>query len=90
MQPVNRIPLPEPEETVAPPPVILPGKRPRNVCTLPCDSLDEQQLEALNGPVSRWDLSTPMPFCRFRTMPEDLQKLYYRRMQNALRKEAAL
>jgi len=58
--------------------------RRRTPCFLPCDGMTELELQAKNGPLEQWNLNEPMTPGKFRRMPEDLQDLYLKRLQERI------
>ena len=56
----------------------------RIACSLPSDHMSEEEVQAKNGPVEHWNLNEPMTPGKFRSMPEDLQDLYLKRLQEQI------
>lgn len=56
-------------------------KRQSKKCTLPSDYLTPGELNRRNGEVRQYNLSAPMSFAAFRSMPEDLQAEYLRKLR---------
>jgi hypothetical protein len=49
-------------------------------CTLPDDYLTPAQRKALNGPTKTYKLGGPMDWSTFRSMPDDLQREYLKKL----------
>ena len=47
-------------------------------CSLPCDNLTPAQQRKLSGPVRTYNITKPMSWEQFKTMPMDLQEAYLR------------
>lgn len=56
--------------------------RKRSGCSLPSDDLTEKQRKEKNGQVKSYNITRPMPWHEFKTMPEDLQREFLRNMQS--------
>lgn len=56
--------------------------RKRGGCSLPSDTLTEKQRKEKNGEVKSYNITRPMPWSEFKTMPEDLKREFFRNMQS--------
>lgn len=56
--------------------------RKRGGCTLPSDNLTAKQRREKNGEVKSYNITRPMPWPEFKTLPEDLKREYFRNMQS--------
>ena len=56
--------------------------RKRGGCTLPSDNLTAKQRREKNGEVKSYNITRPMPWPEFKTLPEDLKREFFRNMQN--------
>lgn len=54
-------------------------------CTLPDDYLTPAQRKALNGPTKTYKLGGPMDWSTFRSMPDDLQREYMKKLIDRFR-----
>jgi len=55
--------------------------KPGRAVTLPSDHLDDTALAQRNGPCRTYCLGRPMTLTEFETMPEDLRRVYLRRLR---------
>lgn len=56
--------------------------RKRGGCTLPSDNLTAKQRGEKNGEVKSYNITRPMPWAEFKTLPEDLKREFFRNMQS--------
>lgn len=56
--------------------------RKRGGCALPSDTLTEKQRKEKNGEVKSYNITRPMPWREFKSMPEDLKREFFRNMQS--------
>ena len=56
--------------------------RKRGGCSLPSDALTEKQRKEKNGEVKSYNITRPMPWREFKSMPEDLKREFFRNMQS--------
>lgn len=56
--------------------------RKRGGCSLPSDTLTEKQRKEKNGEVKSYNITRPMPWYKFKKMPEDLKREFFRNMQS--------
>ena len=56
--------------------------RKRGGCTLPSDNLTAKQRREKNGEVKSYNITRPMPWPEFKTLPEDLKREFFRNMQS--------
>lgn len=56
--------------------------RKRGGCTLPSDNLTAKQRREKNGEVKSYNITRPMPWPEFKTLPEDLKREFLRNMQS--------
>lgn len=50
-------------------------------CTLSHENLSKKELEAMNGPVTTYNLSKPMTWHEYKTLPPDLRAEYLRKLK---------
>lgn len=55
--------------------------RKRGGCTLPSDNLTAKQRREKNGEVKSYNITRPMPWPEFKTLPDDLKREFFRNMQ---------
>lgn len=48
----------------------------------PSDYLSKKELKAMNGDVKSYNLNKPMPWEEFKSMPQDLQIMYIKKLRN--------
>lgn len=56
--------------------------RKRGKCRLPSDFLTPAQRKEKNGEVKSYNITRPMPWPEFKTLPEDLKREFFRNMQS--------
>lgn len=56
--------------------------RKRGRCMLPSDFLSKKQREEKNGEVKSYNITKPMKWAEYRTMPDDLKREYLKNMQS--------
>lgn len=56
--------------------------RKRGGRTLPSDNLTAKQRREKNGEVKSYNITRPMPWPEFKTLPEDLKREYFRNMRS--------
>lgn len=56
--------------------------RKRGKCRLPSDFLTHAQRKEKNGEVKSYNITRPMPWAEFKTLPEDLKREFFRNMQS--------
>lgn len=56
--------------------------RKRGKCRLPMDFLTPAQRKEKNGEVKSYNITRPMPWPEFKTLPEDLKREFFRNMQS--------
>lgn len=59
------------------------GSKSKRAATLPSDSLTLKQWKEKNGPVNTYNLSSPMSWHMFNSMPSELQKMYLQKLIDA-------